>query len=326
MAAGVTFDDRIPEILERVDLDGLVVRCGGVEAKRSGGRTTYHCPHPAHEDRNPSFTVKDGRYQCWSACGVSGDAIDLLVWLKGCTKAEAIEELAGEVGLHRREAVASQLATGRGEASVSPPTNAESDLLRGWCRRRGWGRWTVEELGLSLVSDSFQRRRIRFPFRLGGQTPYSQDRAVDDKVKLRWLSPAGTRPIPYEADRLKLAQERGHVFVVEGVTDVVALVDVYTSPAVVGIPGVEAWRPAWAKAFRGLGVYVVADNDQAGRRFRERLAQDLGPVARELWQVAVPPEHNDVAAWRRGLDPERFDTELMTAVESVAGHPVEMAG
>ncbi len=41
---GVTafLDDRIPEILQQVDLDELVVRHGGVEAKRSGGSTTYH--------------------------------------------------------------------------------------------------------------------------------------------------------------------------------------------------------------------------------------------------------------------------------------------
>jgi len=309
-AERMTFDDRIPELLERVDLAGLVVRLGGVESNRAG---TFPCLNPGHEDRNPSFTVKDGRWKCWSACDAGGDAIDLLVWFRELTKAEAIDELAAIVGLERSDA--------------GPPTvPAERDLLVGWCLRRGWGPWVVDECGLSVVADDYGRRRIRFPFRLAGQVPYHQDRAVDDDVKLRWLSPKGARPVPYEADRLRLARERGHVFVVEGVTDVVALVDAYTAPAVVGVPGVAAWRPAWARAFVGLGVYVLADNDQAGERFRARLDDDLRPVARDVWQVAVPPEHNDVAAWRRSLDAERFDVEIMAAVEASAGYRVEMAG
>ena len=125
---------------------------------------------------------------------------------------------------------------------------------------------------------------------------------------------------------MALARERGHVFIVEGVTDVAALVDAYSKPAVVGIPGAAAWRPSWAPAFEGLVVYVVGDNDQAGELFRAKLAGDLGPVARAVTQVWVPPEHNDVAAWRKGLDPEAFDAELMAAVEAAAGRRVEMAG
>ena len=304
----MTRDDRIPQILERVDLGALVVKEGGVESNRPG---TYRCLGPGHEDRTPSFTVKDGRWKCWSLCAQGGDPIDLLVWLRGLTKAEAIEELAAMVGLERPD------------AGTALP---DRGLLTGWCRSRGWGPWIVEALGLSLVTDDYGRRRIRFPFRLGGQTPYHQDRAVDDAVKLRWLSPKGARPIPYEADRLSLARERGYAFIVEGVTDVAALVDTYTDPAVVGVPGVAAWKPSWAQAFAGLGVYVVADNDQAGERFRARLADDLGPLARAVCQVWVPAPHNDVAAWRRGLDAEVFDAELMAAVETAAGLRVEMAG
>ena len=302
------YDDRIPELLRQVDLLELVGRLGGVEAKRSGGSVTFHCPAPGHEDRNPSFTVKGGRWKCWSVCAAGGDAIDLLVWLKGCTKAEAIAELAALVGLER-----------------PAPTSAPApDLLR-WCARRAWGRWTAEELGLSVVTDDYGRARVRFPFRLGGEVPYHQDRAMADSVKLRWLSPKGARPIPYEADRMRLAADRGHVFVVEGVTDVAALVDVYTTPAVVGVPGVEAWRSSWAKAFRGLSVYVIADNDDAGATFRSKLSTDLASVARDVCHVVVPGPFNDLAAWRSSLDPGQFDDQMMAAVAAVAGHRVEMA-
>lgn len=301
-------DDRIPEILARVDLVELVGRLGGIEAKRTGATVTFHCLAPSHEDRNPSFTVKGGRWKCWSVCAAGGDAIDLLVWLKGCTTAEAIEELSAGVGLERRP-----------EYPVPPAVTT-------WCAQRGWGAHVVSELGLTLVEDAYGRPRIRFPFRLDGAVPYHQDRAVDDSVKLRWLSPPGSRPIPYEGDRMRLAAERGHVFIVEGVTDVVALVDVYASPAVVGIPGVQAWRASWAEAFRGLGVYLIGDNDPAGEKFRAQVSGDLQGVARAVWNVRVPERFVDVAAWRRGLDPEAFDAQLMAAVEAVSPEHVRLAG
>jgi hypothetical protein len=306
MSAG--HDDRIPEMLARLDLVELVGRLGGVEAKRSGGTVTFHCPAPGHEDRTPSFTVKGDRWKCWSVCAAGGDAIDLVVWLKGCSTAEAIEELAIGAGLERR------------------PERPASPSVAKWCAQRGWGAHVIDELGLTLVEDAFGRPRIRFPFRLDGTVPYYQDRAVESTVRIKWLSRKGSKPIAYEADRLRLAHDRGHVFVLEGVTDVAALVDVYSSPAAVGIPGVDAWRGSWAPAFQGLGVFVVGDNDPAGMTFRARLTADLQGVARAVWNVEVPEPFTDVAEWRRGLDPEEFDDQLMAAVTVVAPERVRMAG
>lgn len=318
--------DRIPELLARLDVHELVVRLGGVESNRPG---TYHCPHPRHEDRTPSFTVRDGRWKCWSVCATGGDAIDLLVWLNGQTKAEAIDELAAMVGLDRHEfraAFGTQVLNGGSPATSKVPTGtSDTHRLVQWCAGRGWGPHVVEALELSVVADDYGRPRTRFPFRLAGAVPYHQDRAMGDAVTLRWLSPKGARPIPYEADRMGLADDRGHVFIVEGVTDVAALVDVYTAPAVVGVPGVEAWRQTWAAAFRGLDVYVIADNDKAGGTFRSKLTADLSPVVRGVWHVLVPESHSDVASWRRHLDPGRFDDEMMAAVEASAGHRVEIA-
>lgn len=304
----MTADERIPELLARIDLEELVGRLGAVEAKRSGGTTTFRCPAPGHEDRTPSFTVKEGRWRCWSACARSGDAIDLVVWLQGCTTAEAIEQLAAGAGLERRS-----------ERPV-PPT------VTRWCAGRGWGPHVVGELGLTMVKDRFGRPRIRFPFRLEGAVAYYQDRRLDDSPKYKYLSPDGGRAIPYEADRMRLAKERGHVFIVEGVTDVVALVDVYTSPAVVGIPGADAWRPSWAPAFGGLVVFVVADNDTAGQAFRAKVAGDLQCVARSVEHLFVPSACNDIASWRQGLDVEEFDAQFMAAADATTSGPIRMAG
>lgn len=96
-------DDRVPTILERIDLLGEIERRAGPPVRTSGGTATFHCPHPDHPDQRPSFTVKDGRWRCWSACDIGGDAVDLFVWLDELSKAEAIERLAGQVGLARAD-------------------------------------------------------------------------------------------------------------------------------------------------------------------------------------------------------------------------------
>src|SRR5438309_533629 len=88
-------DERITDLLARIDLEVLVEGYAGAPRRRGGATTTFHCPHPAHDDRRPSFTVSRSgdrqRFRCWSACGVTGDAIDLLKWLEGCTTSEAID-------------------------------------------------------------------------------------------------------------------------------------------------------------------------------------------------------------------------------------------
>jgi 5S rRNA maturation endonuclease (ribonuclease M5) len=236
--------------------------------------------------------------------------------LTGVSKAAAIDQLAAEVGLERRLVKRDPVAEGKRRASAV----AERDLLVRWCAGRGWGPWVIDQLELSLVVDRFGRRRVRFPFRLAGHgTPYWQDRALDGAARVKWLSPPGARPILYEADRLRLAYERGAVLVVEGVSDVAALVDVYAGPAVVGVPGASAWRSKWMQVFAGLEVFIVTDNHRAGTDLRARLDRDLRPMARTLSHVRVPEEHGDVADWRASLDPEAFDSALMAAVDA-SGH------
>ena len=95
-------EDRIPALLERLDLEAEVERRAGPPTRVSGGTATFHCPNRDHPDKMPSFTVKDGRWRCWSACDRGGDVIDLVAWLDGLTKGEAIEELARRVGLERQ--------------------------------------------------------------------------------------------------------------------------------------------------------------------------------------------------------------------------------
>ncbi len=56
----------------------------------------FHCPF--HPDKNPSMTEKDGGIVCW-ACGWRGDIYKFIVEYQGVSIADALQILAGMVGV-----------------------------------------------------------------------------------------------------------------------------------------------------------------------------------------------------------------------------------
>jgi DNA primase len=283
--------DRIPHILAAVDLEAEVSR----RARPAGRPGLFYCP--GHDDQRPSFTVKKGRFDCYP-CAQHGDIIDLLVWLDGITKAEAIERLAEQCGI---------VAAPQRHNRPTPPTDAE--ILAAFLESRGWGWALAAELDLRVVSDKRGQARVRFPFRHRGKTVYHADRATVPGA-LKWLNATGAVPCPYEVDRLEKAQESGAVVLVEGITDTAAIVNAYADPAVVGIPGVGGLKDSWAPAFADLSVYVIADRDEAGERLRSAADTILGPVAAGVAHIRVPEPYGDVAEWIAGDGPDAFDSVL----------------
>ncbi|MEO5332229.1 MAG: DNA primase [Magnetococcus sp. YQC-5] len=88
-------DSFIDLIRERVDLLELVSR--QVTLKRQGSSWLGLCPF--HNEKTPSFNVRPGKgFKCFG-CGVGGDAFEFLMKLKGFGFNEAVEELAGMVGI-----------------------------------------------------------------------------------------------------------------------------------------------------------------------------------------------------------------------------------
>ncbi|MGH9121440.1 MAG: hypothetical protein ACRDYC_05775 [Acidimicrobiales bacterium] len=294
--------DRVPEVLARIDLHALVTERAGSAAHMSGGKATFHCPHPDHPDRHPSFTVHNGRWKCWAVCAAGGDAIDLLVWLgEAPTKRDAIEMLSRQLGIVRDSVrPAGQLSAG-----------AQRALLQRYLVARNLPPEIVAELELSVVVDHFGRPRIRHPFRLRGEVVGWQDRAVEPNVSLRWLSSPGPVRCPYEVDRLVAARKDGAVVITEGVSDAVAVVAAFSEPKVVGIPGTCGFRAEWAPAFRDLVVFIAPDNDAGGETFARNVCAALRGIAREVRRVYVPPEFNDLGAWLVEVgDREVFAVEL----------------
>ena len=86
----------IQDLLNRLDIVDVVERY--VPLKKAGANFVACCPF--HSEKSPSFTVSQTKqfYHCFG-CGAHGTAIGFVMEHAGYGFVEAIEELAGSVGL-----------------------------------------------------------------------------------------------------------------------------------------------------------------------------------------------------------------------------------
>ena len=89
-------DSFIQELLDRVDIVDVVQRY--VPLKKAGANYSACCPF--HSEKSPSFTVSPTKqfYHCFG-CGAHGSAIGFVMAHQGLGFVDAVEELAGNLGL-----------------------------------------------------------------------------------------------------------------------------------------------------------------------------------------------------------------------------------
>ncbi|MCA1783124.1 MAG: DNA primase [Dermatophilaceae bacterium] len=111
--AGLIHPDDIAAVKERASIEDVVrehvtLRPAGV------GSSKGLCPF--HDEKTPSFTIRPamGYYHCFG-CGESGDVISFIQKVEHLTFADAVERLAGGLGMELRRTE----GTGRSEMSLS---------------------------------------------------------------------------------------------------------------------------------------------------------------------------------------------------------------
>jgi DNA primase len=103
-------------------------------------------------------------------------------------------------------------------------------------------------------------------------------RRLDDG-KPKYGSPTGQKAHLYNVTDTTILSR--HIVVCEGELDTVIVSGVLGIPAV-GVPGVQAWKPHFAKLLNGYdSVYIVGDNDvkedgtNPGAEFSKRVQQEV---------------------------------------------------
>lgn len=209
---------------------------------------------PFHNEKNPSFgiKIKTGQYKCLS-CGANGNAWTFLQEFKGMTKEQATKVIMEFAGI-KPEAKA---------RSKKPAFTVEEYAA---AKRLETAR--LYEYGLKNAAKGMA---VPYMDEKGNLVATRYRHSLKGAVRFSWMK--GSRVHPYGLWRLRMAQEKGFVVLVEGESDCHTLWQ-YDIPAL-GAPGADTFQSAWAAYLKGLDVYLFKEPDQGGETFLKKICVGL---------------------------------------------------
>ncbi len=220
--AGRIRQEDLEAVRQRTDLAKLV---GQYVALKKAGHDGMVGLCPFHAEKTPSFSISPskGVYYCFG-CGAGGDAVRFLQTIEGLTFQEAVERLAGEVGIRLRyegDSPAARRAASRREAIHRANEEAaalyhrtllegpEAARARAYLEERGMGRgaWEAFQLGYAPGYPDFLLRRLsrRFSAEVlleAGLATRDAEGAVRDRFRGRITFPVhdlSGRPVGFGA-------------------------------------------------------------------------------------------------------------------------------
>lgn len=263
----------------------------GVVLKRHGAVLQGKCPFH-HEVNGTALTVwpEENRWRCFGKCDAGGDVIEAVMRLEGCDFRAACERLAGGAGA----AVIAPSPTPKARPAAALTTEQAQmmmDAARALMQRPG----TVAKLAAARGWDIATLLSLAREAALGwheGKLAFLYEHGL----KIRWKDGDGARHFAwvFGSNELWRAERIGpevrRVFVCEGETDAVSLVDAGMEAdgqtAVVAVPGAAAWKPEWGERLRGRDVILCTDADGAGDKAAQKIAAALSGVAGRVARVS----------------------------------------
>lgn len=169
------------------------------------------------------------------------------------------------------------------EAAQRYAENLSDEAVR-YLEGRGISREVAEQFSLGTITNPHPGHEMHegwlsIPYitALGYCVGFKFRRLDDGKPK--YGSPLGQKAHLYNV--IDVTRDVGSIVVCEGELDAIVLSGVCDIPAV-GVPGVTAWKPHFARLFTGFDtVYIVGDNDvkedgsNPGAEFARRVAGEL---------------------------------------------------
>ena len=237
-----------------------------------------HCPHPDHDDNDPSLDVTER------------GGIVLLVCRAGCDNNDVIDALRGL-----------NLWTGRSNGNGSKkqytgPVAEDGDL------------WWYEH-GHDVPVQEFDYTNEQ-----GGVVIKTYKQSADGHKRF-WREPKSYKgKVPLYNLRLLKQHPDANVYVVEGEKDADRL-SALGLLATTCIGGAGKWKPEHTETLRGRKVAVLADNDAPGLKHAKVVANALSGVAVVVKLVELPdlPDKGDVSDW---LDAGHTVDELKALVKA----------
>lgn len=288
-----------------VNVEQLLRRLA-IEARRGGKEWSALCPNPDHNDRNPSWRIRDdptsdrhGMHHCF-ACGFGGSAIDLVMAVQRLSYREALAYLDGE-GISNKEVP---------RAVEIRSSVARRFSLPGSVSTRPYSEWKQKRAGLYLQSRQITDRQVerwKLSYAIDGRlanriiVPYFDKSGELRNYNAR--SYVGAEPKYMQPDRLENPDRgvvfgeqfwpdygvRDGVFVTEGEFNALAVERALgEGVAVAALSGsqLSAIQVAKLASFRKL--WVLSDPDAAGDKLYATMCNQLERHVK-LVRVWFPP-------------------------------------
>lgn len=322
----------------QVDVPRLL-RLLGVRAEQDGDRWLARCPSGRHEDRKPSWRIRDARgsarnalHHCWS-CLFGSTAIDLVQHVLGLTTASAaaewiIENAQGEAPAALELEVR---FADRVRFPFALPAGAEFGPLASWptparryAEQRGITDQQVDRWGLGYAVEGRLRGRLVIPIRdrWGVLLSYTA-RSFAGQPK-RYLNPAeqeGPEPgAVFGEEHWPGGDDPDLVVVLEGALNALAVERVAPLLPVAALGGSRHDPLQVAKLARFRRAVLFTDADPAGDGAASRLIASLARHL-SLARALLPPGQDPASAPPEALA-GALDGALCQMGSSLSAHGV----
>lgn len=262
-----------------------------LERAKSVGKGSWMALCPAHEDRNPSLSISEGR-----------DGRVLLKCHAGC----AVPAIVAAIGLTvgdlyvpdpAKSATITRNGSGSSETAVLPLQRPIFEKSYDY----------VDEDGALLF------QVCRFRDQVSGKKQFRQRRRGEGN---EWIYNRGdARLVLYHLPQLieALALDR-QVFIVEGEKDVETLESLgYVATTNAG--GAGKWSEEYSRLFDGADVIIAPDNDEAGESHANQVAASLTAAGARVRILKLPdlPPKGDVTDWMATHDGPALAEQLAAA-------------
>lgn len=282
-------DTIIPSILDNI----------GVEYIRESGWICMRCCF--HDGDNFNLKYRNKSFYCFSECRESYSIIDVVakildikvyeasIWISETFNISCDKKESSEVDLSaiqsKKLLESYKKIKKKGNVEYKPvPQVVMNDIEPCYCKYiQDWGisRETAEEFGLGFARGGELDSRIIFPIdapdgtiiSLSGRLPNAEDIGLK---RYHILNESDVDTTLYNISRAKeYAKELGYIFVVEGFKSVLSLYQ-WGYKNVVAVVGASLGAEQ-AKILLKLGVdvYVVGDNDKAGKQMMQSVYNRL---------------------------------------------------
>lgn len=224
----------------------------------------------------------------WNSKEIIGGPKDYLIKVRNMTETDAIDLIK----LLGSDATVDTIYVERDNKEATVIYQKLVDILwnNGKTERKYWYDRLIDDATIDRFRLGFYDGWYTVPFFYGDNMVNIQKRRDEPEKRIKaWYR--GVKPVLFNKDIMRITSK---VVMTEGLVDAI-LLNQYGIPSISKVGGASTWNDEWLKFFeRQKRVYLLFDNDEAGRKGARRFAQKLGEYRCKIYTFEEYKEKYDV--------------------------------